>query len=334
MLVLKRDPCDIFTNNFNKNLLQIHKANQDIQLIFDEYAVAEYVSDYCTKQESGQSNLLKSINDNAVATGEKAKDTIRKLANALDKGRECGIQEAIYRVLGLPLTKFSSIVKFINTNHPDHREGLLKADYKNLEEGESVFHNSIHDYYQDRPKNIKGDDVDWEKMTLAEFVADYNVHKSKPASKNAIPLQNERGYVIKRSNECVIRYFLKYEHETEYYRALCILFLPFRDERKDIHLKDVQLLYKENEESIELMRSYFEQHRKILDIIREKEAEKDKVDDDDDPDEDFVEYETTTAEELEEFEKYFKNQAKQQLYKYNEGKVIYILYLSIHVFLI
>ena len=85
MLVLKRDPCDIFTNNFNKNLLQIHKANQDIQLIFDEYAVAEYVSDYCTKQESGQSNLLKSINDNAVATGEKAKDTIRKLANALDK---------------------------------------------------------------------------------------------------------------------------------------------------------------------------------------------------------------------------------------------------------
>ena len=60
MLLLKRDPCDIFTNNFNKNLLQIHKANQDIQLIFDEYAVAEYVSDYCTKQESGQSNLLKS----------------------------------------------------------------------------------------------------------------------------------------------------------------------------------------------------------------------------------------------------------------------------------
>ena len=53
MLVLKRDPCDIFTNNFNKNLLQIHRANQDVQLIFEAYAVVEYVSDYCTKDESG-----------------------------------------------------------------------------------------------------------------------------------------------------------------------------------------------------------------------------------------------------------------------------------------
>ena len=321
MLLLKRDPCDIFTNNFNKNLLQIHKANQDVQLIFDEYAVAEYVSDYCTKQESGQSNLMKSINDNAVATGEKTKETIRKLAKALDKGRECGIQEAIYRVLGLPLTKFSSIVKFINTNHPDHREGLLKADYKNLEEGESIFHNSIHDYYQDRPRNSEEDSVDWDSMTLAEFVADYNVHKAKPASKNVISLQNKRGYLIKRNTECVIRYFLKYEHETEYYRALCILFLPFRNERKEIHMKDVHLLYKENEESIEQIRSYFEQHRKIVDIIKEREEKQDNVDDDnEDDDDEFIEHETTTTEELEEFEKYFQNQAKQQLYKYMEGK--------------
>ena len=28
------------------------------------------------------------------------------------------------------MTKFSEIVKFINTNHPDRREGLLKADLK------------------------------------------------------------------------------------------------------------------------------------------------------------------------------------------------------------
>ena len=219
------------------------------------------------------------------------------------------------------MTKFSSIVKFINTNHPDHREGLLKADYKNLEEGESIFHNSIHDYYQDRPRNSEEDSVDWDSMTLAEFVADYNVHKAKPASKNVISLQNKRGYLIKRNTECVIRYFLKYEHETEYYRALCILFLPFRNERKEIHMKDVHLLYKENEESIEQIRSYFEQHRKIVDIIREREEKQDNVDDENmEDDDEFIEHETTTTEELEEFEKYFQNQAKQQLYKYMEGK--------------
>ena len=44
------------------------------------------------------------------------------------------------------MTRFSDVVRFINTNHPDHREGLLKANLDELEEGESVFHNSLHDY--------------------------------------------------------------------------------------------------------------------------------------------------------------------------------------------
>ena len=42
------------------------------------------------------------------------------------------------------MTRFSDVVRFINTNHPDHREGLLKANLDELEEGESVFHNSLH----------------------------------------------------------------------------------------------------------------------------------------------------------------------------------------------
>ena len=41
IVVLKRRPADILTNNFNKKLLRLHQANQDIQFITDEYAVAE-----------------------------------------------------------------------------------------------------------------------------------------------------------------------------------------------------------------------------------------------------------------------------------------------------
>ena len=76
-----------------------------------------------------------------------------------------------------------------NTNHPDRREGLLKADLKDLEDGESVFHNSVHDYYQDRPKTTNKDDTDWENMTLAEFVSQYTIYKNKPASKYASNLR-------------------------------------------------------------------------------------------------------------------------------------------------
>ena len=127
-LLLRRMPKDIFTNNFNKYLINIHQANQDIQYITDEYAVAQYVLNYCTKNEAGTSELLKSINDEAIAIGEASADTIRKLAKALDKGREVGIQESVYRMLGLPMTKFSSVVKFVNTNHPERRDGLLKSE--------------------------------------------------------------------------------------------------------------------------------------------------------------------------------------------------------------
>ena len=69
-----------------------------------------------------------------MRSGEEAKLTLKKLIKCLDKGREVPVQEAVFRACGLPLTKFSSIVKFINTNHPDRREGLLKGaqDLENL----------------------------------------------------------------------------------------------------------------------------------------------------------------------------------------------------------
>ena len=54
--------------------MEVHGANIDIQYITDAYAVAEYVSNYCTKLEGGSSVLLKNINDAALAEGEAAKE--------------------------------------------------------------------------------------------------------------------------------------------------------------------------------------------------------------------------------------------------------------------
>ena len=86
LLLLKRNTGDVFTNNFNLTLMQIHEANLDIQFTFDEYKVAEYVSNYCTKQESGQTSLLKKINDEAIKSGESYMETIKKFATAIDVG--------------------------------------------------------------------------------------------------------------------------------------------------------------------------------------------------------------------------------------------------------
>ena len=92
LLLLKRNTEDILTNNFNKHLIKMHQANQDIQFITDEYAVVEYICNYITKNESGSSSLLRNINDEAIKHGEKTIKTIQKIGKALDKGRVYSIR--------------------------------------------------------------------------------------------------------------------------------------------------------------------------------------------------------------------------------------------------
>ena len=326
LLLLRRDTVDVFTNNYNPKLLQIHEANEDVQFITDEYAVAQYVSDYCTKMESGTSALLRKINDEAIASGEAAKVVISKLAKALDKGRECSIQEAIYRLLGLNMSKFSSVVRFINTNHPDRRDGLLRADVSSLDENDSIFHNSLHDYYQDRPLTSTNEETDWKKMTLAQFVASYNISYVSPKEEDKsqrIKLRNNRGYISRRKTDCVIRYFLKYENDEEYYRALCILFLPFHNKRQEIHSKNVKQLYEDNVEAIEMERRKFEKHRVMVEFIKDHEKQKDSISADLEEEEEkenfYVEDETTLPGEMEDYEKEVKSKAKKAIARYNEG---------------
>ena len=38
-IFLKRNPKDVFTNNFNRRILSIHKANHDIQVVIDQVSL-------------------------------------------------------------------------------------------------------------------------------------------------------------------------------------------------------------------------------------------------------------------------------------------------------
>ena len=239
------------------------------------------------------------------------------------------IQEAIYRALGLTMTKFSDVVRFINTNHPERRSGLLKANLDELENDENIFHNSLHDYYQIRPKDEENENIitlenneeadqTWEKQCLADFVARFNIAYKK--DKNSIKLQDGKSYINERRRPCVIRYFLKYDNEEEYLRALCTLFLPFRNEMNDIHSKDLKELYEDNKHTIETNRQKYEKHKTLIDII--KEAEESKEEDSDDLEESespYIDEETTPEEEIEDFEKKMKADAQRVLNNFNAG---------------
>lgn len=57
-IALARTGKDVFINNFNKALIDLHPANIDIQFICDEYAVAEYISGINQSTSCLKTNLI------------------------------------------------------------------------------------------------------------------------------------------------------------------------------------------------------------------------------------------------------------------------------------
>ena len=178
---LKRNTKDVMTNNFNQKLMSVHKANHDIQIVVDQYACAQYVIGYLTKCESGMSQLLKAINEQAGNISNM--EILDQLAAVLDKHREVSIQECVYRILSLPMTKSSIKVKYLSTIHPHYRDGLVKGNLDELPDGESIFHFSLHDYYSQRELECvdgiqyEKDEMEpnyWKNLSLAEFWSLYD----------------------------------------------------------------------------------------------------------------------------------------------------------------
>ena len=63
-------------------------------------------------------------------------EKLNALAAILDKHREVSIQEAVYRLLSLNMTKSSVKVKYLSTIHPSCRDGLLKGKIEELSEND------------------------------------------------------------------------------------------------------------------------------------------------------------------------------------------------------
>ena len=126
---MKRETKDVLTNYFNPHIMKVHEANPDLQVVSDPYACAEYICDYLTKGETGMSKVLQAISNEGPDLSQM--QLLNKLASTIVKHREVSIQEATYRLLGLPMIKSSVKVKYVNTCHPDKRDGLLKQIWRN-----------------------------------------------------------------------------------------------------------------------------------------------------------------------------------------------------------
>ena len=318
----KRDMKSLFVNNYNLKLIQLHPANHDLQYCSDPYSVAQYVTGYLTKNESGMSALLKKVDEEWKSLPQIEK--IKKFASVLDKHREVSIQECVYRLLGLPMAKFSVQVKFLSTSAPKHRDGLMRPerDLEELSDDDSVFHPSVHQYYESRPdkweEQVGGQmvEVDGINMCLADWYSQYD-YDGKPG-KSRIPFEgNRKGWFRRRGQRAVLRYFLRQDDETELARGLCILFLPFKSELVEIHEKDPIELLATHGQVINANRSKYERNNLINEMIERLAKEKEKGGQESDDGEDGDdELETTESYQIEQHQQeYDRSQAIASLPK-------------------
>ena len=129
-------------------------------------------------------------------------------------------------------------------------------------------------------------------------------------------LKNGIGFIRKRKEPAVLRYFLSYDNDENLARGLLVLFLPFRDELKEMHQGDVVDLLSTNKDLIKLKRTRFEKYKMMNDLINQIQKENEKNRDLEDEEEELRDEETTNPDDIEDFNNWARNQALKELSKF------------------
>jgi len=229
---------------------------------------------------------------------------MRQISNKFLNGVEVSAQEAVYGLLGMPLTKCSRDCVFISTGRPEERIVFMKScqELKNLDpESTDVAASGLLDHYTHRPKEL-------DDLTLADFASKFTFSTKRPSGKTAkdqeyaeifeddieeeqtvFELDDHSGFVRKRTFPRIIRYrrYGELENPTEFYRECLMLYHPWRNEETEILNENVTDLYQLNKESIERNRRHYnalETHvlEKVAQEVDEEDCEDDCL-----PDEQF-----------------------------------------------
>ncbi|XP_071963919.1 uncharacterized protein [Antedon mediterranea] len=129
-IVLKRNPQDVWVNQYNPSLLRAWNANMDIQYITSVYACVTYVIGYMSKSEREMGLLLSHAASEVKEGNENARQSLSKLGHVYMNNREVSAQESVYRVCGLRLKECSRKVEFIPVGPNPVRMSLPLSNVK------------------------------------------------------------------------------------------------------------------------------------------------------------------------------------------------------------
>ena len=162
----------------------------------------------------------------------------------------------------------------------------------------------------------------WDDLDLSEFWSKYEIVYNKDAKKNRkkkktkIISLNNGSFIRRRLVKAVLRYYLNYDNDEDLARGLLILFKPFRNEMNEIHRQDVKQLLFDNRYLIENKRNLFEKYKLMTELISSIQSEIDKSSEEKVEDEEGTgdkETESTSMADIEDFNKWARNQATKDL---------------------
>jgi hypothetical protein len=257
-IFLKRELAEIRVNNYNEPSLRAWRANMDIQFITDIYQCAMYVVSYVSKAHRGISEVLLNATKEAKDGNFTLKETFRHIANSFTNSVEISAQEAVYILLGMPMRHCSRKVQFINTSPPEDRVRLLKPMnvIQQLEDDdEDVITSNMITRYAGRPKALEdvcladwaayydGCKDDWPTERVGKRLAadGFPDEQLSPEDNEDAPCKEEitqasyRNPARRKIPRIIRPVWFSWKTEKEKaYRELLMLFLPWRDEEKEL----------------------------------------------------------------------------------------------------
>lgn len=123
-VLLKRTPAEVNINNYNRHLMLAWQANLDVQFVTNTYACVMHVASYVSKPEKTLGDILKAVSASGEHLGPKT--SMKSVAKKFLTHREVSAQEAIYRLMSLPLVQGSRQIVFVPTDLPEQRTRLFK----------------------------------------------------------------------------------------------------------------------------------------------------------------------------------------------------------------
>ena len=305
-IFLKREPNEMRINLFNGKILLAWKANLDIQIVLEPYGCASYVVGYISKSQRGMSAQLEAAAKEARKGNLDIKKQVRHIGNVFSNCVEVSAQEAVYLALQIPLTKGTRDVVYINTCTPAERVFLLKPKSILDElpaESTNIESDNIVQRYSKRPRQLQ-------KFCLADYVSKVNVIYPKgnklpenvddknddsisdgsssdenedsedgetSENENSVPglihiAKNGTKYKYRKVPRVIryVRYNLK-KYPENHFREQLMLFMPWRNEQKDLlgPFETYTAHYNSMKISLEAKRNEYEHHTEELELARQ-----------------------------------------------------------------